>query len=582
MMKYIAYFCLTGVLLNSGLIVSAFGDTADPNWGPGVFVFDAQMPMDSIQETIDRVYAEQERSEFGRQRYAFLFKPGQYNLDVKVGYYTQVLGLGQSPDDVVITGAVRCISKSRGNVRANRQRSRRGNVLTNFWRACENMSVVPTVEAANLWAVSQAAPFRRMHVKGDLQLHDGGYASGGFMADSKIDGVVTSGPQQQWFTRNSALGRWEGGVWNMFFLGVVNPPSGTWPEPPYTVIEQTPRVREKPFLMLDKEDRYCVFVPALRKNCTGTSWSDGPAAGECIPLERFYMARAAKDNAASINAALEAGKHLLLTPGIYHLEESIRVTRPGTVVLGLGLATLTPENGTIAMEVADVDGVVLAGVLFDAGAEESPNLLRVGSAGSLKDHSDNPISLYDIFCRVGGAGVGKAAVSVVINSRDVIGDHFWLWRADHGDGVGWDKNVTKNALVVNGENVTIYGLFVEHYHEYQTVWNADGGRVYFYQSEMPYDPPSQAAWSHDGVDGYASYKVADTVKTHEAWGIGVYCVFRGAPVIAENAIETPAGAGIKMHHLVTIRLSGLAGSGIRHIINGKGNSVIDTQKATMD
>jgi hypothetical protein len=200
----------------------------------------------------------------------------------------------------------------------------------------------------------------------------------------------------------------------------------------------------------------------------------------------------------------------------------------------------------------------------------------------LKDHSDNPISLYDIFCRVGGAGVGKAAVSVVINSRDVIGDHFWLWRADHGDGVGWDKNVTKNALVVNGENVTIYGLFVEHYHEYQTVWNADGGRVYFYQSEMPYDPPSQAAWSHDGVDGYASYKVADTVKTHEAWGIGVYCVFRGAPVIAENAIETPAGAGIKMHHLVTIRLSGLAGSGIRHIINGKGNSVIDTQKATMD
>jgi hypothetical protein len=135
---------------------------------------------------------------------------------------------------------------------------------------------------------------------------------------------------------------------------------------------------------------------------------------------------------------------------------------------------------------------------------------------------------------------------------------------------------------VNGNDVTIYGLFVEHYHEYQTLWNGNGGRVYFYQSEMPYDPPSQEAWRHNGVNGYASYKVADTVTSHEAWGLGIYCVFREGPILSENAIETPDAPGIKMHHLVTIRLGGQRGSGINHVINGVGPSVITTQKITMD
>ena len=173
-------------------------------------------------------------------------------------------------------------------------------------------------------------------------------------------------------------------------------------------------------------------------------------------------------------------------------------------------------------------------------------------------------------------------VIVVINNNDVIGDHFWLWRADHGRGVGWDSNVTRNALIVSGNNVTIYGLFVEHYHEYQTLWNGNGGCVYFYQSEMPYDPPSQEAWQHNGVNGYASYKLADTVTSHEASGLGIYCVFRAGPILAENAIETPDAPGIKMHHLVTIRLGGQRGSGINHIINGSGPPVITTQKATMN
>jgi hypothetical protein len=136
--------------------------------------------------------------------------------------------------------------------------------------------------------------------------------------------------------------------------------------------------------------------------------------------------------------------------------------------------------------------------------------------------------------------------------------------------VGWDSNKNATGLIVNGDNVTLYGLFVEHCQQYQTLWNGNGGRVYFYQSEMPYDPPSQDAWRHDGVNGYASYKVADNVRTHEAWGLGVYCAFRTGPVVADNAIETPITPAVKMHHMIAVRLGGRSAGSISHVINGTG------------
>ena len=102
------------------------------------------------------------------------------------------------------------------------------------------------------WAVSQAAPFRRMHVQGDIVLHQNrGWASGGWMSDTLIDGNVDSGTQQQWISRNSEWHSWTGANWNMVFVGVPNPPEGEWPSPPYTKVAQTPIVREKPFLQVD-------------------------------------------------------------------------------------------------------------------------------------------------------------------------------------------------------------------------------------------------------------------------------------------------------------------------------------------
>ncbi len=138
------------------------------------------------------------------------------------------------------------------------------------------------------WAVSQAVPFRRMHVRGDIVLHqNGGWASGGWMSDAQIDGNVGAGPQQQWISRNSEWGSWTGSNWNMVFVGVPNPPAGEWPVPPYTKIAKTPIVREKPFLQVDSTGSYSVRVPSLRTESSGISWHTGATPGRSIPIRRF-------------------------------------------------------------------------------------------------------------------------------------------------------------------------------------------------------------------------------------------------------------------------------------------------------
>jgi hypothetical protein len=410
-----------------------------------------------------------------------------------------------------------------------------------------------------------------MHIKGNLQLDDGGWSSGGFIADSVVDQGINSGTQQQWFTRNSKLGWWSGANWNMVFTGVTGAPAASsWPNPPYTVVAQTPLVREKPFLYIDAAGKYAVFVPALRSNTSGTTWSAGTPAGTSIGIDAFYIARPGV-SADTLDAQLAAGKHLLFTPGVFHVNHPIHVNRPDTVVLGLGLATLFPDNGAVAMQVADVDGVKIAGLLFDAGPTSSPVLLEVGPAGSAASHAANPTSLHDVFFRVGGAALGKAAVSLRINSSNVIGDHFWIWRGDHSYGVGWDKNVAQNGLVVNGNDVTIYGLFVEHYQQYQTLWNGNGGRVYFYQSEIPYDVPDQGSWKAGGTNGWASYKLGANVSKHEAWGLGIYCFFSSNPSVKlQSAIEAPQNAGVKFHNVVTVSLGGKGE--ITHPVNNTGGA----------
>jgi hypothetical protein len=531
-------------------------------FGENVMVFDDSMDQQSIQRTLDALHRQQAQDEFSSNRYALLFKPGTYDLNVTVDYYVQAVGLGRVPGDVTIKGAVQSTASTEGN-----------KVTTMFWRAAENLHVVPEGDGPMLWAVSQAAPYRRMHVEGDVQFDKGSWASGGVLANSIVEGRAGLTTGQQWFTRNSRIGSWQGGNWNRVFVGVEGAPEANWPEQPVTVIDTTPVIREKPFLMLDDSGNYAVFVPELSHNTRGVSWEGGAEAGQLIPLSRFHIAQADKGDAASINAALAAGKHVLFTPGIYALRDTIRVTKPDTVLLGLGLPTVIPQTGKVAIETGDLAGIKIAGIMVDAGPQQSPTLFKIGEQGASANNADNPISLHDVFCRIGGAVDGRADACVTINSHHVVADHFWLWRADHGVGYEWqDNNSSHNGLIVNGDDVTIYGLFNEHFQGYQTLWNGERGRTYFYQSEIPYSPPSLEAWNDNGKAGFASYRVADHVKDHQAWGLGVYSFFRGEPTVSnkvrlENAIEVPAAPGVSLVHIATF--AGLNG-GINHMINGLG------------
>ncbi len=280
--------------------------------------------------------------------------------------------------------------------------------------------------------------------------------------------------------------------------------------------------------------------------------------------------------------------NLIITPGIYHLDSTIKVKRPDTVVLGLGFPTLVPDNGIVPMTVADVKGVKLAGLMFDAGPVNSPVLLQVGTQhaanGQARDHNNwsdpaDPTSLQDVFFRIGGATPGKATTSLMVNSDNVLLDDIWAWRADHGNGVGWTINTADTGVVVNGDDVTAYGLFVEHYQKYDVIWNGEHGRTIMFQNEMPYDPPNQADWQHDGVLGFAAYKVADSVTTHEGWGLGSYCFFNVGPAIhASRAFEVPVTPGVKLHDILTVFLNG--NGGIDHVVNDTGAAVNATNQVT--
>jgi hypothetical protein len=567
-----------------------------PDFGLNVMIFNPSMAQSEIQAKVDSIANQQVSNQFGTQRYALLFRPGTYGskaqpLTFQVGYYTSVGGLGLSPGDVVINGAINVSNQCFG---ANNCIA-----LDNFWRSLSNLTInfvnkpaLGCQGVAEFWAVSQAAPMRRVHVNGFTTLFDfcsgPSFASGGFIADSEFDNsVVINGSQQQFLVRNGKMDFWTNGVWNQVFSGVVSAPGQCFPAQkscggnPYTTVATSPVTREAPYLYIDANGNYNVFVPSVQLNSSGTTWASGPTPGTSIPIENFFIA-SPTDSGAAITAALASGKNLILTPGVYQLDQTIEVVHPDTVVLGLGFPTLVPQNGIVAMRsVGHAQGVQISGILFDAGPTTSPALLQIGTGNAgKKDDAADPAVLSDVFFRIGGAAAGSATNSLVVNSSNVILDDIWAWRADHGNGVGWTVNTADTGVVVNGDNVTAYGLFVEHYQKYEVIWNGNGGTDIFFQNEMPYDPPSQAAWTEaPGVDGWAAFKIADSVTNFSGYGMGSYSFFnkafnQGVNIYAAHAFEVPTTlpAG-SLHDLLTIFLDAKNGTGgILNVVNDTGGS----------
>src|SRR5215470_11284543 len=565
---------------------SICGDAASATFGPNVCVFTPSMSQADIQAIVNAVYAQQATNEMGTARFALLFEPGTYGsqatpLDVPVGYYTEVDGLGQDPSGVTINGGVTAIGQNGSGA------------LDTFWRSVSNLTihVVPTSDGCHtgneMWAVSQAAPMRRVDVKDFTTFmpycENPNFASGGFVADSRLEGGALNGSQQQFYVRNSDLGGWTNYVWNQVFSGDNGAPAQDFGNGhAYTTLAQTPVSKEKPYLYIDGSGAWNVFVPSPQTNSAGTTWADGHTPGTSIPLSQFFIATPS-DSVAAINNALSEGRNLLLTPGVYNVDSPIKVKRADTVVLGMGMATLTATNGNTVLTTADVPGIGISGVTVDAGPVNSPVLVQIGSKngnnGVPHNQASDPTALQDVFFRVGGPHVGKATVALEVNSDYTILDDLWIWRADHGvpGSVGWTVNTADTGLVVNGDDVTATGLFVEHFQKYNVIWSGNGGEVIFFQNELPYDPPTQADYGHDGVLGFAAFKVADDVQSFQGYGMGSYIFTNVNPDIhVSRAFEVPVTPGVQMHDLLTINLSG-PGT-IDHVINDTGGPVSSTNR----
>ena len=331
---------------------------------------------------------------------------------------------------------------------------------------------------------------------------------------------------------------------------------------------------EAPYLYTDSAGNYNVFVPSLQTNSSGPTWTGGNTPGTSLSVNNtFYIVNSAS-TVTQINAALAAGDNLLFTPGVYSYASTINVTKPDTKIIGLGFPTLIPTSGNITMNVADVSGVNISGIIFDAGPASSSALLQVGTQGSTVSHASDPVTIDDVFFRVGGAETGTAATSLIDNSNNSIIDNVWAWRADHGSGAGsWTSDQGNTGVIVNGTNVTAYGLAVEHYQKQEVIWNGQNGEVIFFQNENPYEVPNQASWMASSTqDGYPAFYVPNSVTSFQGYGMGSYSYFdQGVSIENAMAFQAPDTSGVKFHDLLTVFLNG--SGGIQSVINGTGAAV---------
>jgi hypothetical protein len=591
----------------SGSTASICPDAESAQFGPNVCVFNDTMQQSAIQADLDAISALQVPvgSQFDSNRYSIFFEPGTYGsatdpLVFQVGYYTQVAGLGAMPQDTVVNGAIDVFNNLCGGGSCNAD--------DNFWRSMSNLTLnvdLPSStpnyspasidtygpgcdNSAEMWAVSQADPIRRAIINGSVVFQDycgaqDDYASGGFIADSQISGDLDFYGNQQYMTRNSSIGGTNGALWNMVYSGVEGAPPATFSGQgsQVTVLAASPRTEEQPFLYTDSSGKYNVFIPALLTNSSGPSWASGTEAGASKSLASFFVANPGTPVAA-INLALLAGKNLVLTPGVYDLSAPIIVTRPGTVVLGLGFATLVPQNGNAALVVLPGTGVKVSGLIVDAGPVNSPVLVSVGTAGA-NGAAGNPDLISDVFFRIGGAETTptSATVSLLDNASSSIIDDVWAWRADHGNDVGWTLNTAGTGLIVTGDNVTAYGLAVEHYQKSEVIWAGQGGTDVFFQNELPYDVPSQADWNESATfNGYPAFQVTSNVKTFQGYGLASYVVFIDtlATLYDTEPFQVSTAPGVQFHDVVALWIGGSGGDD--SVINGVGGLVTNTTDAS--
>ncbi len=644
------------------------------NCPAGAYYFSPEHDVAQLNQVADIVLQKMEMdSEFSTDRYAFLLAPGVYTgtqngddvlyhrfasdevkqnagLNIVLGYYTFVHGLGDHPASVSISN-LEVRNQCDPSIPNNPDCIQPGG-LDNFWRGAENIRVHRTAPGDIILAASQAVPFRNLDIhlpeptpdypNPQLLLCDYrtpeiwacGYTSGGYMANVNVAGNIVPGSQQQYFVRNSEFTEMSlGALWNTVVLGSgerytapdkddIEIGGELWDTFPYTLEQDVPIVAEKPFIWQEGGGDAKTFklrVPNRMINREGVHW---PIQGNDIEVteDNFVIVSQISDpsgklspqRVSEINHAINnEGKHLLFMPGDYLIEDTIQAQRDGVIVHGIA-TTMVCGNAQACLTVSGanskISGLTLDAAYVSESAPKTPALLHV-------QHTARDADLSDIACRVGGKPrpyevqssdqdlVNNLGTCLQVDADNVIIDHAWLWRADHGetgssnndDYIGWEVNKADHGIVVNGANVTAYGLFVEHFQHYQTLWNGENGRTFFYQSELPYDVPGAAAWQCDQLKGdvsnnvgyCASYKVADHVNAHQAKGLGVYSYFDDfqnpgggqGEIYLANAIEVPAKPGMQFSNIIAVYLDGIKDlpaqkSGFLNIINNTGGPTI--------
>ncbi|MDA8301358.1 MAG: hypothetical protein M0005_07395 [Actinomycetota bacterium] len=321
------------------------------------------------------------------------------------------------------------------------------------------------------------------------------FASGSYVANSEILGQLDWSGNQQGIARNTDMKSAAGYVWNYVYSGDTCPPGytpsttngapgpaacsptedvfndsfdvtngtdGVFGIDQVTALPQSPVTEEEPFLYaatytattMPPAGVTGVFVPAVQHGSVCPNFLSGTEAGTPVPLSNFFIANPATPE-GQVQAALDHGQDLLLTPGVYQLDAPITVRHTGTIVLGLGFPVLVPLRGNASMVVLPGIGVKLSGMIFDAGPINSPVLLSVGTPphlmaeppvpgkqpptqhlgpGSPANSLSGTDLIQDIFFRIGGAETTpvSATLSLLDNADNSIIDDVWAWRADHG------------------------------------------------------------------------------------------------------------------------------------------------------
>ena len=540
-------------------------------------------------------------SEWSTSRYAILVGEGTYKMSdlFKLGYYTQVSGVGSDKSAVSIAPGINVLNNC---AKSGDPGCVAPGGLDNFWRSMSDLTITGN-DKPLVFAVSQASPIRDVTIEGDQGIlmcdwhtttYDCGQTSGGF-----IDGMKASkiglGSQQQFYVSNSDINELQAGVWNIVSnnnKGTVKGEgdSGTqnkWNGYPFTEMKDGTLAQFK--------------KPKLVKN--GDEWqvkyNDKAASVNDFIILKLNQnedrTKISSSDIQKINSDLGSKAGIIVMPGIYDLEDTLNIPN-NKIVLGLGLPSFVCPPTTGKCMITASEGVRVSGLVFDApeasnfDTNKDAVLLNIGEKGS--GTSTNPTILQDVYCRIAHIEKGQSDASayscIKVNADYTIGENLWLWRADHDAkfvNVLADTAKAPYGLVVYGNNVKMYGLFVEHFQNYQTVWYGKSGQINFYQSEMPYYLPKDGVSKcflpdsnvMDTTPVCSSLYIAESAAGFRGQGLGIYSYFPNANTNGQKAGETPFTQGtIRAKTAITIDAEDVVLThGLTHFLDGDLKSGID-------